>query len=313
MIPFRRGGATVQPAPRLRFWRDTWTHRLLFVTRAIVVGVAYFSVIRIPGLTSAMVAIFTAALAYDLLVAAPSIHPRRAEFQALLAALRRTLLATFRSLAKGLILGVVLGSFTFIGLPHAVGAVLTVGLGYTWSVMHRSGFAEFVAVLAGLAVFEQIQGLDTSSGLSPFVETVLPVAYTTVRGTILAHFAGWLVGLTVGTGVRALLPRPYRTRLSAAYDPPMEQRPFGAVVHAGRGYELIEAEVPPGSPWVGRSLSELRFRTQYAATVIVIHRGDKEIVMPTGDDVLLAHDRLVLLCPADARERIEQTLMPASM
>lgn len=291
-----------------RAWRTALPKTLLIAARAFVIGAAFVSVQGIPGLTSAFVAIYVSVLAYDLMVAAPSIKPRRAGFAEMVSALRNTLGATLASLAKGLSLGILFGALTLVGFPPTVGAILTAGLGFSWSAVSRSGFTDFVAILGGLAVFERIRDVTRADGLVQIVQGVLPAATESITGTLLALGAGWSVGLIVGITLRAFLTRPYRTRLSSAYEPQVEDRSFGSVVHIGRRYQLVDLVVDEDSPLAGKSLADTGLRNEFGATVVILTRNREEIVMPSGRQEVLAGDRLVVLSPMGQRERIVEAL-----
>src|SRR5690625_791115 len=83
-------------------FRTDWAIYVLGVSRAVTIGVAYIMVRGIPGLTSSFVAIFVALLAFDLMIAAPSLKPRQIDIPALVKGTIQALEQTVRSLGKGL-------------------------------------------------------------------------------------------------------------------------------------------------------------------------------------------------------------------
>ena len=278
--------------------RHGWPVRLLLITRAVVVGLAFMLVAHIPGVTSSFVAIFVALIAFDLMVAAPSLRPQKQGFKEMMKAVRRTLSETVSSLLKGVILGCIFGIFALVGFPYLLGAILTVGLGYMWSVIKRSLFTSYVAILAGLSLYEQISGVEETGS---FIE-IWHVASSNVTGTLTALIFGWIVGILMGTVVRIILKRPYRWHMSMAYDPPIIRQPFDDVVHLGRKYQVITIDVAGESDMSGKTLSELRLRQDYEATVIRITREGTDIPMPSGKEVIKANDHLLMLCHPDKIE-----------
>lgn len=290
--------------------RRDWAVRILGVTRAMTIGAAYITVRGIPGLTSSFVAIFVALLAFDVMVAAPSLRPRQVDFSALLSRTFQALLQTVASLAKGLSLGVFFGTLTLVGLSETVGSIFTVGLGYTWANRARRSFTGFVAVLGGLAIFEQISAIEGANTLIAVVSHVSPVVWRVSSGTIIALLSGWFFGIPIGIVTRILLARPYRLRNSAAYDPPLEVRPFEEVVHAGREHRLSQLRIEADSPVIGRSLAELDWRDAYETTVVAIERGNESLPMPRGSDRIESGDVLLILCPNSEFERLTELVKP---
>lgn len=280
------------------------------MARAIAIGIAYLAVRDIPGLTSSFVAIFTALLCFDLMVAAPSLRPQHVDYRSLLSRTLQALSQTIASLAKGLSIGMLFGTLTLIGISDTLGAIFTVGLGYTWANRARRSFTSFVAVLGGLAVFEQIRVIEGIDSFLSVFSHVAPVAWRVTAGTITALLSGSVLGIPVGVVTRMLLSRPYRTRGSQAYDPPFEVRPFEEVVHAGREYRLFQLRIEPESPLIDSSLAELGWRDTHQATVVSIERGQGSIAMPRGRDVLQPGDLLLILCPTSETERLIELAKP---
>jgi hypothetical protein len=290
--------------------RDVWALRFLAISRAITVGAAYILVIGIQGITSSFVAIFVAMIGFDLMVAAPSLR-RKDESIDLLASFKKAIglswTQVWSSLAKGLLLGITFGTLCMIGFPTFLGGILTVGLGYSWAVKTRNSFTTYVAILCGLAVFEQILAIETIEGTG-LLKAVLPVAWTTTLGTYSSLIVGWGVGLIIGIVNRVILGRPYRHRQSSAYDPPLELRSFNEVVHAGEAHRIFEYTLRADSPLAGLSLAELNWRTNYGVTILVIKRGDTYITLPQGADVLRQGDRIVVLAPADKQDLLQDLI-----
>ncbi|HEV2111463.1 MAG TPA: SLC13 family permease [Gammaproteobacteria bacterium] len=68
---------------------------------------------------------------------------------------------------------------------------------------------------------------------------------------------------------------------------------------------LIEAVIAPGSPAVGQTIRESRFRSRYAGVIIAVARGGRRIQGKIGDIVLRAGDTVLLVSGADFLERNE--------
>lgn len=66
---------------------------------------------------------------------------------------------------------------------------------------------------------------------------------------------------------------------------------------------LLEAVVGAGSALSGRNVRELRFRTQYEAAIIAVHRNGERVTGKVGDIVLRAGDVLLLEAPPAFLER----------
>lgn len=290
--------------------RAEWAVRILTIARAITIGAAYLAVVGTPGLTSSFVAIFTALLTFDVMVAAPSLRPKHVDYRTLLSRTVRALVQTVASLGKGLIVGIVFGTLTLIGFPVVLGAILTVGLGYSWANRARGSFTSFVGLLGGLAIYEQIRAIEGIDAWISVVGHVAPVAWTVTSGTVGALLRGWVLGIPIGILTRLLLSRPYRWRGSQAYDPPFEVRPFEEVVHAGREYRLFQMRIDPDSPLVGARLSDLRWPDAYQATVVAIERAERSIPLPRGTEEIRPGDALLILCPNREVENLSRLAKP---
>lgn len=310
MITFQAREKLESAGGVLRKVRDHWAVRVLGITRAATIGAAYIAVRGIPGLTSSFVAIFVALLAFDVMVAAPSLRPRQIDFKSLLSRTLQALAQTVASLSKGLSLGLVFGTLTLLGVSPILGSIFTVGLSYTWAQKARRSFTGFVAVLGGLAIFEQISAIQGANTFASIVAHVLPIAWRVSSGTVIALLSGWFFGIPIGIATRLVLARPYRLRNSNAYDQPYEVRPFEEVVHAGREFRISKLRVEPEAPIAGKSLAELGWRDAYQATIIAIERGSKSISLPRGSEQVQTGDVLLVLCPIQEFENLEWLAKP---
>lgn len=278
--------------------RTEWAVYVLGIARALTIGAAYIAVRGIPGLTSSFVAIFVALLAFDVMVAAPSLRLGHVDLHALFSRTLSALTQTIASLGKGLSLGLLFGVLSLAGLSPTVGSIFTAGLGYTWANRARGSFTAFVAVLGGLAIFEQISAIQDANTYLLIFTHVAPVAWRVTFGTVVALLSGWFFGIPFGFLTRLLLGRSYRMRGSNAYDPPLEVRPFEEVVRVGRDFRLTKLRVEPDSLLVGRRIADLGWRDEFKAAIVVIERGDEYVSMPGGNDIIQAEDVLVVLCPS---------------
>lgn len=142
-------------------------------------------------------------------------------------------------------------------------------------------------VLMPLAFASLLGGLVTMIGTPPNI--VIANARAEATGQAFSMFDFTAVGLVValfGLGT-VILAGPYLL--------PNRHRPA-----AGGGDRfrinayLIEAEVPPGSPFVGARVEQLERLCQNDATIMAIIRSGKRYLAPAGADCLKAGDTLVL-------------------
>ena len=70
---------------------------------------------------------------------------------------------------------------------------------------------------------------------------------------------------------------------------------------------IVEMEVKPEAVYIGKSLSELRWREQYGINIVYIKRGDKVIHTPTRDNILLPFD-LVGIISTDEQMKVFKTV-----
>lgn len=282
----------------IRWERGKYERALLRLARAITVGTAYVSTQFIPGLTSSFVAIFTSLLSFDIFVALSRPPLRFADWEQFLVALRPRILSTAITLGKGVLVGAVIGVAAIIGLPPWMGAVLTSGLAYVWATNTRHAISTFVSVIAGLSLYERLTNLEAVETL-PIIKETLAVISLSAGGTFTGLIEGWAIGLAIGGVTRLFLSRPYRSLQSAAYELPLEMRPFNEVVHVGERSLVASATVEEGAPLAYRSLAESGLKENWHTTILSIKRNGDEIVMPKGQTVLLPGDQVMLLTERD--------------
>lgn len=265
--------------------------------RAFAVGLAYFLVVDLPGLTSSFVAIFIALLPFDLIVAMPKFSFKLKHWRDLIVIILPRISGTAVTLGKGLLIGSFFGGLEQLGLPLFVGALLTVGLSYQVAVRTRGNVSSYVGMLAGLTVFEEITNL---SALSPtLLADMSGVILQMIYVTFLALFSGWLVGIVVGVVTRLFLPRGYRSLLSSAYELPLSMQPFKDVLHADDNVSLVKVQVEEASSLAYRSLAETQLRTRFHTSILSINRQGSDIVAPDGYDTLRPGDVVVMIAPTE--------------
>ena len=133
----------------------------IMVMRSIVVGVAYYLVRDIPGLTSSFVSIFVGFLAFDMIVAMPKFSVRFGHLRDLVFLLLPRISGTALSLAGGLALGVLFGSLTKVGLPVLAGAVFAMGLSYSFSASIKGSISSYVGMISAVDMFDRVVRLTT--------------------------------------------------------------------------------------------------------------------------------------------------------
>lgn len=292
--------------------RTDYEPTLLLIARAFTVGVAYVSASPIPGLTSSFVAIFTSLLPFDMIVASARPPVRLAEWNRLIAMLRPRIVATAITLLKGVGLGAAFGIAVVLGFPPNLGAVFTTGLAFIWAQSTKHNISTYVGLLSGLACFVRLTELDAVETVRIITEIVTAI-FSSGGGTFLALIAGWGVGLVTGSITRLLLSKPYRSLRSAAYDLPMEMRPFNEVLHIGKNSSIVTVTVAEGAPLSDVALLDSRLREAWRTTVLAVKRGKEEFVMPKGDLVLSSGDELTLLTEREpSSEMYEQFRTPAA-
>ncbi|NLM68956.1 MAG: hypothetical protein GX177_03020 [Firmicutes bacterium] len=282
--------------------RPSWSVRLIVVMRALTVGLAYFLIIDMPGLTSSFVAIFVGLLAFDLIVAMPKFSFRLKHWRELITLLLPRITGTTITLSRGLFIGAVVGGLAQLGLPVFLGGVLTIGLGYNMAERVKGNISTYVGMLAGLTVYDQIIRIPQLSPtlLMDMGGTILQVVYTTFT----ALFVGWFCGLITGILTRLILPRGYRTVRSSAYDPPLSMQPINKVLHADETTSLVKLIVSETSPLAYKNLAESGLRETYQTTVFAIYRKDQDVVAPKGQEQILPGDTLVLIMPTEQSDAV---------
>lgn len=274
----------------------------ILVMRSIVVGTAYYLVRGLSGLTSSFVSIFVGFLAFDLIVATPKFSFRLRHLFELILLLLPRISATALSLGAGLLLGIGFATLTKFGLPVLIGAILTLGLSYSISAEVKGNISNYVGMIAGIEMFDQITRIDYFTDL--WLQDLAGPAGRLVYGTFLSLFIGWMVGIIIGSITRLFLPRGYRSLKSPAYSQPLWMRSFREVVHLDENKLLLQIELSEESPLVYKNLAETGLGRDYGVQVLSIIRSPEEVVSPRGADVLLPLDQLVMVLPAEQTKTI---------
>lgn len=277
---------------------NKWPIRFLMAARAFTIGLSYYVVAGLPGLTSSFVAVFVSLLPFDLIVAMPRFSLRFRDWKEMIVTVLPRISGTAVTLTVGLLLGTGFGILTKLGLPVVLGAIFTVGLAYTVAEKTKGSISGYVGIIGGLSLFDQvirIQGILLDERL------LADIAGTGLRAfyaTFAALFAGWAVGVTVGILTRLLLPRGYKTTKSEAYARPLYLRSLKEVTHIDEDSVVLRLQVGDESDILYGSLSESRLREEFDATVMAIYRRPKDVTSPRGSDILYPGDILVVMLPA---------------
>ncbi len=267
----------------------------IMVMRSIVVGVAYYLVREIPGLTSSFVSIFVGFLAFDMIVAMPKFSIRFRHLRDLLLLLLPRISGTALSLGGGLALGILFGSLTKVGVPVLVAAVFVIGLSYSLSASIKGNISSYVGMIAAVDMFDRIVRLEYFTEY--WVQDLAGPAGTLIYSTFLALLIGWLAGIIIGSITRLFLPRGYRSLKSSAYAQPLWMRSFRDVMHLDDDKVLLQIELSEESALAYHSLAEVGLGKDLGVQVLSIIRSQEEITSPKGADVLLPLDQLVVVVP----------------
>lgn len=281
---------------------EQWPVRLIRLSRALTVGLAYYSVMDIPGLTSSFVAIFVTILLFDLMISLERIKGGWGVCKEVVRIVIPHAAGTALTLAYGLIIGGVFAILVHLGLPIFLGAIFTVGLSYSLTERTPGRTSSSVGIVGGLAVFDKTYKLAATVEFFPEVG---PVIVSTVYGTLAALVMGWAIGILLGGLTRLFLPRGYRTVKSSAYELPLVLKPVQDVLHLDEDCLVARMQVSRGAPVVGYSLNELDLRQIHEAMILRIDRKGVKISLPVGEEKLQAEDSLLVCLPESRREEVE--------
>jgi Kef-type K+ transport system membrane component KefB/K+/H+ antiporter YhaU regulatory subunit KhtT len=74
-------------------------------------------------------------------------------------------------------------------------------------------------------------------------------------------------------------------------------------------FSAAEVEVGLNSPHLGKSLTEIKFRKRYGATVIGIIRDQERITMPKPDEQIKQGDKLIIIGTPESAKKIRETFV----
>jgi Kef-type K+ transport system membrane component KefB/Trk K+ transport system NAD-binding subunit len=100
-----------------------------------------------------------------------------------------------------------------------------------------------------------------------------------------------------------LLGEPDKLTRAEGY---LELRAFEELDAEEEHFGIAEISLAPDSPLIGQTLAEVKFREIYGATIISIHRGEQRLVTPTGKEVLLTGDRLIVAGRSEVVKKLER-------
>ncbi|NLJ25899.1 MAG: hypothetical protein GX354_10880 [Firmicutes bacterium] len=289
---------------------ERWPVQLIRLSRAFTVGLAYYSVMDIPGLTSSFVAIFTTVLLFDLMISLERIRGGWDVCKDVVKIVIPHIAGTALTLVYGLMIGGLFAVLVHVGLPVFIGAILTVGLSYSLTERTPGRTSRSVGIVGGLAVFDKTYKLAASIEFFPQVGSVI---VSTIYGTMAAMVMGWAIGIALGGITRLFLPRGYRTVISSAYELPLVQRPVQDVLHLDEDYLVASMQVSPDAPVAGYSLDMLDLRRRYETMILRIDRQGRKISLPTGEEQLQAGDALLVCLPELRRREIEALFTAAPL
>ncbi|MDD3580045.1 MAG: cation:proton antiporter [Desulfobacca sp.] len=100
-----------------------------------------------------------------------------------------------------------------------------------------------------------------------------------------------------------LLGEPKKLSRAEGY---LELRAFEEIEAEEEHFGIAEISLAPDSPLIGKTLAAVKFRENYSTTVISIRRGERQLVSPTGKDVLLTGDRLIVAGRSELVKELEK-------
>ncbi|NLK08862.1 MAG: hypothetical protein GX316_09235 [Firmicutes bacterium] len=280
-----------------------WPVRFIRLLRAITAGVAYYSVINIPGVTSSMVAIIVAVLLFDLMISLERIRGGWHVWKEIIRIVIPGAAATAFTLIYGLCIGGISALLVYFGMPIFVGAVLTAGLSYSLAEKTPNRFSRSVGVAGGLAVFHKTYRIAATR---EFLSQAGPVIVSAIYGTFAALIMGWTLGILVGALTRLFLPRGYRSVTSLAYEQPIAKRSMQEVLHLDEWRCLARVEVPRDGAFSECTLATLDLPRKCQAWVLRIDRKGKTITLPSGDEKIKAGDVLLVYLPEPGRAQLAE-------
>ena len=100
-----------------------------------------------------------------------------------------------------------------------------------------------------------------------------------------------------------LLGEPDKLTRAESY---LEPRAFEELEAEEERFGVAEISLAPNSSLIGKTLADLKFREIYGASVVGIRRGDQRVITPSGKDVLLQEDRLLVAGRSEEVKRLKE-------
>lgn len=285
-----------------------WPVRVIIAARAVTIGLAYYNVSGIPGVTSSFLSILGSMLLFDTCVAMERLAKGYVDLQRIVKEIIPQALATGYVLIKGLAVGVLFGFLVKLGLPVVLGTVLTMGIAYTISELTPKNMSDYVGLIGALAIYNKVLALPDIRDLSGFYAALADITWTNGTGTFLALLGGMAIGTVTGFLTRAVLPRGYRSKHSRAYCRPVDLQPFREVIELERGRVTAHVVLSANSPFAHKSLAETGLLSKLQARVLAIQRDTGTIPLPQGSDVLEPGDSVIVLAPVERITEITRLL-----
>lgn len=280
-----------------------WPVRFIIIARAITIGIAYYNVSGIPGVTSSFLSILGSLLIFDTFVAMERLTQGYVDLGRILKQILPQAKGTGLALLRGLAVGTLFGFLAKLGFPVVVATVLTMGIAYTIAEFTQGNMSDYVGLLGALAIYNKLLGLTDITNTGEFYRAFDDTLLTTGWGTTLALINGMLIGTFTGLATRVFLPRGYRSKRSMAYCQPLDLQPFREVIELERGRVTAHVVLSANSPLAHKSLAETGLLANYESRVLAIRRAGFTISLPGGKETLQPGDHVFVLAPV---ERITQ-------
>ncbi len=285
-----------------------WPVRLIIAARAFTIGLAYYTVLNIPGVTSAFIAILGSVLLFDTFIAMERLTKGLVDLKRVLRQILEQSAATGLVLLRSLLIGLLFGLLAKLGIPVFLTTVLTMGVAYTISEHTPGNMSAFVGLIGALAVYNKMLAVPDITDITNFYQTVIGIGWTTGSGTFLALIEGMAIGALTGSVTRVFLPRGYRSKHSPAYGLPLDLQPFREVIELERGRVTAHVVVSANSPFAHKSLAETDLLTKYESRILAIGRDGGKISLPKGSDSLYPGDSVFILAPVENLPEITRLL-----
>lgn len=140
--------------------------------------------------------------------------------------------------------------------------------------------------------------------MSTFFVSVVKAPITSI--VMICEFTGsiaYLLPVVIGVFIGYFLAEMFRT--DGIYEELLEQYEHETGIHEREVREVFEAEVAEGSLAEKREVRDVLWPV--GARITQIHRGE-EVILPSGDTVLYAGDKLTVVCKTDNPKKVRDDL-----